>query len=141
MLIRLFQQTTRCKSGGASPDVSENLARISVAVLQRRGLSKIPGLLPVADGFVGASVPSRIGHLNSAEYRVNWGAAGVLDRVPPAAVWTSTSLLQLFARLLGDYKILHACQQRFALVPRLSALDTSESRAGNVKATGPSTGP
>jgi hypothetical protein len=24
-------------------------------------------------------------------------------------------LLQLFARLLGDYKILHACQQRFAL--------------------------
>src|ERR1700730_19206148 len=33
---------------GASPDVSENLARISVAVLQRRGLSKIPGLLPVA---------------------------------------------------------------------------------------------
>jgi hypothetical protein len=24
-------------------------------------------------------------------------------------------LLQIFAYLLGDYKILHACQQRFAL--------------------------
>ena len=33
-LIRLFQQTTSCSVGGASPDVSENLARISVAVLQ-----------------------------------------------------------------------------------------------------------
>ena len=30
-------------------------------------------------------------------------------------MWTITSLLQLLARLLGDYKILHACQQRFAL--------------------------
>src|SRR5580693_602320 len=45
----------------------------------------------------------------------SWGVAGVLGRVPPAAVWTSTSSLQLFACLLGDYKILHACQQRFAL--------------------------
>jgi hypothetical protein len=53
--------------------------------------------------------------LNSAEYRANRSAPGVLGRVPPAAVWTSTSLLQLFACLLGDYKILHACQQRFAL--------------------------
>jgi hypothetical protein len=56
-----------------------------------------------------------LGHLNSAEYRANRGAAGVLARVPPAAVWTGTSLLQIFAYLLGDYKILHACQQRFAL--------------------------
>src|SRR5258708_5038411 len=32
-----------------------------------------------------------------------------------AAVWTRTSLLQIFAYLLRDYKILHACQQRFAL--------------------------
>src|ERR1700738_4152299 len=70
-----------------------------------------PGTLRLA----ATSVPSRIGHLNSAEYRANRGAAGVLGRVPPAAVWTSTSLLQLYARLLGDYKILHACQQRFAL--------------------------
>src|SRR6202011_428849 len=70
-----------------------------------------PGTLRLA----ATSVPSRIGHLNSAEYGANWGAAGVLGRVSPAAVWTSTSLLQLFARLLGDYKILHACQQRFAL--------------------------
>src|SRR5271166_3113328 len=62
-----------------------------------------------------ASVPSRIGHLNSAEYRAYWSAAGVLGRVPPVAAWTSTSLLQLFACLLGDYKILHACQQRFTL--------------------------
>src|ERR1700674_3486115 len=62
-----------------------------------------------------ASIPSRIEHFNSAEYRANRGAAGVLGRVPPAAAWTSTSLLQLFACLLGDYKILHACQQRFAL--------------------------
>ena len=30
-------------------------------------------------------------------------------------MWTSTSLRQLFACLLGDYKILHGCQQRFAL--------------------------
>jgi len=34
VLIRLFQQTTSCSVRGASPDVSENLARISVAVLQ-----------------------------------------------------------------------------------------------------------
>jgi hypothetical protein len=33
VLIRLFQQTTSCSVRGASPDVSENLARISVAVL------------------------------------------------------------------------------------------------------------
>jgi hypothetical protein len=52
--------------------------------------------------------PSRIGHLNAAEYRANRGAAGVLARVPPGAASTSTSFLQLFACLLGDYKILHA---------------------------------
>jgi tetratricopeptide (TPR) repeat protein len=33
MLIRLFQQTTSCSVRSASSDVSENLARISVAVL------------------------------------------------------------------------------------------------------------
>src|ERR1700730_14375375 len=32
-------------------------------------------------------------HLNSAEYGANWGAAGVLARVSPAAAWTGTSLL------------------------------------------------
>jgi hypothetical protein len=30
-------------------------------------------------------------------------------------VWTRTSLLQIFAYLLRDYKILHVRQQRFAL--------------------------
>ena len=33
MLIRLFQQTTSCSVRGVSPNVSENFARISVAVL------------------------------------------------------------------------------------------------------------
>jgi hypothetical protein len=51
------------------------------------------------------SIRSRIGHLNSAEYCANRGAAGVLGRVPPAAAWTGTSLLQLLACLLGDNKI------------------------------------
>jgi hypothetical protein len=35
--------------------------------------------------------------------------------VRPAAVRTSPSSLQIFTCLSRDYKILHACQQRFAL--------------------------
>ena len=38
VLIRLFQQTTSRSVRGASPGVSKNLARLSVAVLHRRGL-------------------------------------------------------------------------------------------------------
>src|SRR5208282_383445 len=63
------------------------------------------------------------------------GAAGVLARIPPAAVWTRTSLLQIFAYLFG--RLQNPARMPTAFCSRSNSCQAFPSPALAARSSGP----